>query len=408
MQNELLLSETEKFLVETANRYKGKTGGLLLALEEIKKVKGKITPEALRILAEGMSLTLAQVYEVCSFYSEFNPDLESEGPADFRGLSDRNTEGVLLETAKINNPASAEEYAAAGGYNALKAAIASPETILAAIEAADLRGRSGAAFPVSVKWKLVKDTPSDVKYVICNGSEGEPGTCKDLLLMLQTPHAIIEGMAICAIAVSASKGYIYVRSDYTQAEDTLLSAIKSAAEAGYIGDSILGSGMKFNIEVIRGAGAYVCGEETALLETLEGRRGEPRLKPPFPGTAGLWGKPTVINNTESFACIPAVIKLGAKEYGRSGTGCSAGTRLYSVSGCVKYPGEYEYPMGTSMRILFEEAGGGSPYGKRLKGIQIGGGASGSIISADQLDTALDTESCQAAGMALGTGSLYFF
>ena len=236
--------------------------------------------------------------------------------------------------------------------------------------------------------------------------EGEPGTGKDRVILSGDPHAVIEGMAICGVAVGADKGFIYLRAEYPQVRETLEKAVSDARANGYLGKGILGSKLDFDIEIRSGAGSYVCGEETGLIESMEGNRGEPRLRPPYPAVAGLWGRPTVINNVETLANIPVIMSIGADGYRKVGTEKCPGTKLFTLSGNIVNPGVYEFPMGVTMRQLFEDVGGGCPNGKKLKGIQVGGSASGVFVTPDMLDAPLDMESCAAAGMSLGTGSLH--
>jgi NADH-quinone oxidoreductase subunit F len=314
---------------------------------------------------------------------------------------------ILKNVGKIN-PVSSKEYAVAGGYEGLKKAIAAPEAVIGAVSESGVRGRGGAGFPVGLKWKTVRDTPADQKYVVCNAEESEPGTGKDRVILSGDPHAVIEGMAICGVAVGADKGFIYIRAEYPEVRETLEKAVSDARANGYLGKGILGSKLDFDIEIRSGAGSYVCGEETGLIESIEGNRGEPRLRPPYPAVAGLWGMPTVINNVETLANIPVIMSIGADKYRKVGTEKCPGTKLFTLSGNIVNPGVYEFPMGVTMRQLFEEVGGGCPNGKRLKGIQVGGSASGVFVKPDMLDAPLDMESCAAAGMSLGTGNLMFF
>jgi NADH:ubiquinone oxidoreductase subunit F (NADH-binding) len=315
------------------------------------------------------------------------------------------TKLVLRNVGKID-PVSSQDYVAHGGYVALARATQAPDLVIGQISEAGLRGRGGASFPVGLKWNMVKTGAIGQKYVVCNADEGEPGSEKDRVLLSGDPHALIEGMAICGTAVGADMGFIYLRAEYASLRDTLRKAIDDARAKGFLGARMLGSPLAFDIELRLGAGAYVCGEETGLLESIEGRRGEPRLKPPFPGRAGLWARPTVINNVETFVNVPIIMNLGAAGYRRYGTKKSPGTKLFCVNGNVSRPGVYEFPMGVSVRELYEIAGGYAD-GKRLKAIQTGGGASGSFIRPELMDLAMDVESCAAAGAVFGTGSLVF-
>ena len=312
---------------------------------------------------------------------------------------------VLSKEGEIS-PIFTSEYVKAGGYQGLKKALEAPEKIIAIIKASGLRGRGGAGFPAGLKLSFSANTPADQKYIVCNADEGEPGTNKDRIIMAGVPHRLFEGMAIAGLAVGADKGYIYLRAEYPYVAETLDRALADARENGYIGSNIMNSGKNFDIEVFTGAGAYVCGEETALLDSMEGKRGEPRFKPPFPGVAGLWGKPTIINNVETLSNFPAILVNGPEWYRTMGTEKCPGTKLFTLCGNISNPGVYEFPIGVTIRSLFEEVGGGCPGGKKLFAIQTGG-ASGNIIPASLLDTHLDIESCAAAGATFGAGDLMF-
>jgi len=313
---------------------------------------------------------------------------------------------ILLKNLGKINPVSSADYVAAGGYKGLRKAVANPEAIVDIIKDSGLRGRGGAGFPTGLKWSFTKGTPSDQKYIICNADEGEPGTNKDRILMSGDPHSMFEGMTIAGIAVGATKGFIYLRAEYPYLLPILKDALKEAESAGYIGRNILDSGLDFDIEIRSGAGAYICGDETALMESIEGKRGEPRYKPPFPGVSGLWGKPTIINNVETLCNVPQIIDKGAEWFRSIGTKSCPGTKLFTLSGNIKNPGVYEFPMGVNMRALFEEVGGGCPGGKKLYAVQTGG-ASGAIINAENIDMPLDIECCTKAGAVLGAGDLMF-
>lgn len=317
-----------------------------------------------------------------------------------------NEKRVILANAGEISPACAKEYAAVGGYQGLKAALAAPDKIIDIIKASGLRGRGGAGFPAGVKLSFTANTAADQKYIICNADEGEPGTNKDRVIMEMVPHRLIEGMAIAAVAVGADKGYIYLRAEYPYVADILAEALAAAKAGGYIGHDILGSGHDFEIELFIGAGSYNCGEETALLDSIEGKRGESRYKPPYPGVSGLWGKPTVINNVETLANFPAIMVNGGEWYSQLGSPSCPGTKLFTLSGNIVNPGVYEFLTGTTIRSLFEEVGGGCPGGKKLQAVQTGG-ASGNIIPVSLLDTKLDIDCCAKAGATFGAGDLMF-
>ena len=313
---------------------------------------------------------------------------------------------LLRNVGKVN-PISSAQYCSTGGYKALSSAIASTqENIIEVVKASGLRGRGGAGFNTGTKWGFVKNTAADQKYIVCNADEGEPGTNKDRILMTGDPHALFEGMAIAGVAVGANKGFIYLRAEYPYVKTVLEAALNDARENGFLGTHVMDTNFSFDIEIRSGAGAYVCGEETALLESIEGKRGEPRFKPPFPGVSGLWGKPTVINNVETFANIPIILNEGVESFRKYGTEKCPGTKLYTLCGNVSKPGVYEAPIGVTIRELFEELGGGCPNGKKLKAVQTGG-ASGNIIPASLIDTPMDVESCNAVGATFGAGDLMF-
>lgn len=312
----------------------------------------------------------------------------------------------ILRYADKIDPVSVKDYVKVGGYEALRKAVENPDKIIDTMKASGLRGRGGAGFGVGQKWSFVKNTKADVKYVVCNADEGEPGTNKDRVIIEKVPHLMLEGMAISGVAVGSTKAYIYLRAEYVYLRENLEKAIAEAKAQGYLGKKIVGSKYDFDIEVRLGAGAYVCGEETAMLESIEGKRGEPRYKPPYPGVEGLWQKPTIINNVETFVNVPLIIKDGVEEFRKYGSKNNPGTKLYTLSGNIKNPGVYEFPIGITIRELFEKVGGGCPNGKKLKAIQTGG-ASGNIIPPSLLDTPFDIDPCNAVGATFGAGDLMF-
>ena len=315
---------------------------------------------------------------------------------------------VLTNNCGQGHPTSLANYQARGGYAGLKKSLTlTPQTVLAEVKAAGLLGRGGAAFPTGVKWEGAANAPGQPKYIVCNADESEPGTFKDRILMEGDPHRIIEGMIIAAYAVGASRGYIYVRGEYPYAFKVMFEALAEARQAGVIGKNIFGAGLDFDFEMRLGAGAYICGEETALLESIEGKRGLPRIKPPFPTTHGLFGKPTVINNVETFCNVPLIIERGASEYRKMGTVRSPGPKLFCVSGQVQRPGLYEVPFGITLRhLLFDLAGGLKP-GRKLQAALVGG-AAGAFAVEKNLDVILSFESLSAAGLSLGSGAVMVF
>ncbi|MFC4253022.1 NADH-quinone oxidoreductase subunit NuoF [Sinimarinibacterium flocculans] len=297
-----------------------------------------------------------------------------------------------------------DRYREAGGYEGLRAALAmSPEAIIASVREAGLRGRGGGGFPTAVKWSLVPDTPVQ-KYVIANGDEMEPGTFKDRLLLERDPHQLIEGMAIAARAIGASVGYVFLRAEYFEAARQVSAAIADAQAAGWLGDDLQGSGFSFHLHLHTSAGRYICGEETALISSLEGGRAIPRAKPPFPAVAGLFGKPTVVNNIETLCNVPHILRLGADWYRGLSRTDEGGTKLYGVSGKVRRPGCWELPMGTTAREIIETHAGGMRDGLKLRGF-LPGGASTDFLTDAQLDLPMDYTHIAKSGSRLGTGTM---
>lgn len=299
-------------------------------------------------------------------------------------------------------------YRKSGGYDSLRKALAlSPDAIVAEVKAAGLVGRGGAAFPTGAKWEAVAASNEPVKYVVCNADEAEPGTFKDRVVIEDDPHRVLEGLIICAFAVGAHKGYLYIRGEYNLQYLILKAAIAEARQAGMLGTNILGSGFDFDIELRRGAGAYICGEETALFESIEGKRGFPRVKPPFPTTHGLFGKPTVINNVETLINIPLILKVGSAAYRHLGTQKSPGPKLFCVSGDVVRPGLYEVPFGVTFRHLMDDLAGGMRPGHKFQAALFGGAAGAFAVEKD-LDVRLSFEDLRAAGLPLGSGVITIF
>ncbi len=295
-------------------------------------------------------------------------------------------------------------YESTGGYRALRTALAmAPDDVIATVKESGLRGRGGAGFPTGMKWGFLPQGDGKPHYLVVNADEGEPGTCKDAPLMMADPHSLIEGMVIACHAIRASHGFIYLRGELVQAGRRLDAAIKEAYAAGHLGRDIHGSGIDCDIVLHRGAGAYICGEETALLDSLEGYRGQPRLRPPFPAVSGLYQSPTVVNNVESIATVPYIIDRGVEWFRSMGTEKSPGPKIFSVSGHVNRPGQFEVPLGTTFRELLELAGGVRD-GHTLKA-WTPGGSSTPMLTADHLDTAMDFEGVQAAGSLLGTAAV---
>ena len=315
---------------------------------------------------------------------------------------------VLTQNCGKHRPTTLDEYVQSGGYAALRKSLAlDPAAVIAEVKASGLVGRGGAAFPTGLKWEGAAKEAAEPKYVICNADEAEPGTFKDRVLLEEDPHRILEGLIIAAYATGAHLGYIFLRGEYTNAHQAMTEALKEAALAGFTGKNILGSGFDFEIELFRGAGAYVCGEETALFEAIEGKRGFPRMKPPFPTTSGLFGKPTVINNVETLSNISSILNQGAAEYRKVGTEKSPGTKLFCLSGDVKRPGLYEVPFGISIRHLIFDLAGGIRGDRGLKAILFGG-AAGAFADESSLDVTLSFEDLRAHGLPLGSGVVTVF
>jgi NADH-quinone oxidoreductase subunit F len=309
---------------------------------------------------------------------------------------------TLLGRVGVVDPLSLDDYHARGGYQALRRALAiGPGETIRELTDAVLTGRGGAAFPAGAKWKAVAEAPAQPHYVICNADESEPGTFKDRVMMEEDPFAVVEALTIAGIACGAERGYVYIRGEYPEATCRLQNAIDQATARGFLGTNILSKGADFEIEVRRGAGAYICGEETALLESIEGKRGEPRNKPPFPVQSGLFGKPTAINNVETLLNVLSVLTSGGAAYAAVGTARSTGTRLFCVSGCVEHPGVYEVPYGGVLGDLLEMAGG-VWHGRALQAILLGG-AAGVFVRPDELDIPLTLEGARAANATLGSG-----
>ncbi len=299
------------------------------------------------------------------------------------------------------------DYVKRGGYSALKRILSegiTPEQIIAELKAGSLRGRGGAGFPTGLKWSFMPRQFPGQKYLVCNTDEGEPGTFKDRDIIRYNPHALIEGMAIGAFAMGISVGYNYIHGEIWSAYDRFEEALEEARAAGALGDKIFGSNFNFQLHAFHGYGAYICGEETALLESLEGKKGQPRFKPPFPASFGLYGKPTTINNTETFAAVPFLLNMGGEAYGALGKPNNGGTKIFSISGDVEKPGNYEVPLGTPFATLMELAGG-MRGGKKIKAV-IPGGSSAPVIRGDvMMDTDLDYDAIAKAGSMLGSGAV---
>lgn len=312
---------------------------------------------------------------------------------------------VALRNAGLINPEDIDEYIANDGYQALAKALSlKPEEVVEEIKESGLRGRGGGGFPTGLKWGFAQKAKGDIKYVVCNADEGDPGAFMDRSVLEGDPHSVIEGMAIAGYAIGANQGYVYIRAEYPLAVKRLQNAIKEAKEYGLLGENILGTDFSFDLEIRLGAGAFVCGEETALLASIEGYRGEPRTKPPFPANKGLWGKPTIINNVETFANISPILLKGAKWFRSLGTEKSPGTKVFALAGKVNNVGLVEVPMGTTLREVIFDIGGGIRNNKKFKAVQTGG-PSGGCIPAEYLDTPIDFDTLTALGSMMGSGGM---
>ena len=313
---------------------------------------------------------------------------------------------IALKNCGVINPEEIDEYIAFDGYKALERVLIemTPEEVIETIKQSGLRGRGGAGFPTGKKWELTKNSESTQKYVVCNADEGDPGAFMDRSILEGDPHSVLEAMAIAAYAIGANQGYIYVRAEYPIAVHRFQVAIDQAREYGILGKNIFGTKFDFDVDIRLGAGAFVCGEETALLESIEGKRGQPRVKPPYPAQSGLWGKPTLINNVETYANIAQIILKGAEWYSSIGTETSKGTKVFALGGNVNNIGLVEVPMGTTLREIVYDIGGGIPNGREFKAAQTGG-SSGGCIPKEHLDTPIDYESLKEIGSMMGSGGL---
>jgi NADH-quinone oxidoreductase subunit F len=298
-----------------------------------------------------------------------------------------------------------DRYLQLDGYAAVKKALAmTPDAIINEVKASNLRGRGGAGFPTGMKWSFVPKESAKPKYVLCNGDESEPGTCKDRLIFEHDPHAVIEGVVIAGLSIGSKVGYIYIRGEYRYLSEIMQKAIADAYARGFLGKNIFGSGIDFDVYWHGGAGAYEVGEESALMESLEGKRGVPRIRPPFPAVVGLYGGPTIINNAETLASVPHIMMMGGQKYAEIGTPKNGGTRLFCLSGHVAKPGVYELPLGYNLKKMIEVVGGGIANGRKLKAV-VPGGSSVPILTADECDVAMDFDTMMKAGTFLGSGGV---
>lgn len=313
---------------------------------------------------------------------------------------------IVLRNCGSIDPDNLEDYVRVGGYQALRKVLfeLTPEKVIEEIKKSGLRGRGGAGYPTWLKWDLTRKVPSETKFVICNGDEGDPGAYMDRSVLEGDPHSVVEGLMIAGKTIGANKGFFYIRAEYPLAVERINRALNSCYESGLLGKNILGSEFSFDLEVRLGAGAFVCGEETALISSIEGSRGYPKPRPPYPSVKGLWEKPTAINNVETLANIPYIMTRGGEEFAKIGTATSKGTKVFAVTGKVKNSGLVEVPMGTTLRQIIYDTCGGTSSGKDVKAVQTGG-PSGGVIPADYLDTPVDYENLQKLGSIMGSGGM---
>lgn len=374
--------------------------GVLAAIQPDGVVYGRLTPDDVPVIVEEHLVK----GRICGRYvlpREYPPQVPAIEDARHTQMAGR----IVLDNCGRIDPESIEEYIANDGYFALGRAVTemNPEGVLQEIELSGLRGRGGAGFPTGRKWRFCAQAKGRTKYVICNADEGEPGTFKDRLIMEGDPHKILEGMALCAYAIGAQHGFVYIRGEYKLSIERIQKAIEAARQQGLLGQNILGSTFSFDVEVRIGAGAYVCGEETALIESMEGKRGLPRLKPPFPAQCGYLGKPTNVNNVETLACVPAIIRRGGAWFHAQGTPGTPGTKVYTIIGHVNRPGLIEVASGITLREIISDYGGGMSTGV-FKMAHLGGTA-GEILGAEMLDVPLDYDAMQKVGHVLGSGAI---
>lgn len=343
-----------------------------------------------------------KIYEkkVFATYGKTNGTVKNLWETDFF----KNQKRVVLENSGIINPDSIDEYIARGGFKGMDKAlrVLSAGEVVNEVKESGLRGRGGGGFPTGIKWEFAYKQKADIKYIVCNADEGDPGAFMDRSVLESDPYRLIEGMIIGGYAIGASFGYVYCRAEYPLAIERLNNAIAECKKYGLLGENILDSGFNFNMKVKKGAGAFVCGEETALLASIEGMRGMPKPRPPYPAVSGLWGKPTVINNVETFANVPSILNKGSEWYSSIGTETSKGTKVFALSGNVEYGGLVEVPMGVTLKEVVFDVGGGIPDNKKFKAVQIGG-PSGGCLPMEVMDTEVDYESLKEVGAMMGSG-----
>jgi len=376
--------------------------GPIVIMEPEKTFYCQVKPEDIGDIVEG-HLVKGEVVDRLLFKEPGSKErVQSYEDINFYARQQR----LVLHNCGHIDPERIDEYLANDGYSGIEKALKtmSPQEVVEEIKTAALRGRGGAGFPAGLKWQFAASAPGDKKYVICNADEGDPGAFMDRSVLEGDPHAVIEGMLACGYAIGSDEGYVYVRAEYPLAIKRLQIAIDQARDAGYLGENILGSGFSFDLKIKAGAGAFVCGEETALMNSIEGKRGMPRPRPPFPATSGLWGKPTNINNVETLANVPQILRNGSQWYASMGTENSKGTKVFALTGKVNNTGLVEVPMGITMREIIFDIGGGIQKGKQFKAVQIGG-PSGGCLPEELLDLPVDYDSLIEAGAMMGSGGL---
>ncbi len=366
---------------------------------------GNVSPKAARSLARSVLINDEGSGSVLGAIQELGCGETSSIPPIWEHPMLKSQVRIALKNCGIIDPENLGHYIARGGYAALAKTLSiTPEAVIEEVKTSGLRGRGGAGFPTGMKWEFCRKSKGDEKYLICNADEGDPGAFMDRSVLEGDPHAVIEGMLIAAYAIGCTQGFIYCRAEYPLALRRLEVALQQAKDAGFLGENILGSGFDFDIAIKEGAGAFVCGEETALMASIEGKRGMPRTRPPFPANAGLWSKPTNINNVETLANLPSIIDKGGKWYSAFGIGRSRGTKTLALAGAINRPGLIEVPMGMNLRQIIFDIGGGIPRGKACKGV-LTGGPSGGCIPASNLDIPMDYEAITQAGSIVGSGSM---
>jgi NADH:ubiquinone oxidoreductase subunit F (NADH-binding) len=406
----------DKQLREAIGQYTKERSKLIPILQKVQEAEGYLSQNALKEISLFLDISENEIYSIASFYPKFR-----FSPPEDPSLSSAHTEKVekvkcesrlrpgetriALRNVGHIDPEKIDDYIAREGYSGLgKALKMTPEEVIDEVNLSGLRGRGGAGFSTAEKWRSCHDEPDNEKYLICNGIEGDPVSCTTRTLLENDPHAVLEGILITAYAIGAAHGLIYVNAEYTSALSRLKTALKQMDEHRLLGDAIQGSGFNFRIEVVEGPGIFVCGEETALIRSLEGKRGVPYTRPPFPTASGFQSKPTIVNNAETLAHVSAILQKGPEWYTTHGTEQSKGTKMLTLAGNVKWPGVMEVPMGMTLRQIVYEMGGGIPEGKDFKAVQTGG-PTGGWLSSNALDLAFDYEPLTAAGSIMGSGSL---